>query len=142
MGVKPRLEKLRQGRQMVSRDERNVLGIEPRRYALVREIKMGKAHENWLYARTVIPNETLRGQAKRIASLNDTPIGKILFSRNGAHRESLSVQRTVNLPQPVTDLLETSAPFPLWVRRSIFRFDDKPLLITETFLPDCPIYRF
>lgn len=139
MGVKPRLTLLNQGRQMVSREERTKLGIPPREMALVREIKMGKHNKNWMFARTIVPNRTLQGPARRIASLNDTPIGKLLFGRNGAIRKSMEVNLTWELPQTLL-AMGVIPEHQLWQRQSIFEFHSGPLMVTELFLPDCPIY--
>ncbi len=139
MGVTPRLTRLKQGRQFVLANERRILGIKPRNMALVREIKMGKGEQQWLFARTVVPMQTLSGSARRIAMLNDTPIGKILFGRNGAVRKSMSLELTENIPASVFELgIEVNHP--LWRRRSIFEFSSGPLMVSEIFLPDCPIY--
>ncbi|WP_168204268.1 chorismate--pyruvate lyase family protein [Aliikangiella coralliicola] len=139
MGVTPRLTRLNQGRQLASWKERQMLDIRPREWALVREIKMGKGEQNWLFARTIVPMQTLAGPARRIAFLNHAPIGKILFGRNGAARTSLEVQLTTQIPQTVAEM-GIVTHFPLWQRCSIFRFSSGPLMVTELFLPDCPIY--
>ena len=139
MGVKPRLTRLKQKREFVSREERALLPIAARELALVREIKMAKGEKDWMFARTVIPNSTLSGSARRLANLKDAPIGKILFSRNGAERVSLTLELTNHFPNSLKHL-RASLDYPLWRRRSIFEFDSGPILVTELFLPDCPIY--
>ncbi|TQV73818.1 chorismate lyase [Aliikangiella marina] len=139
MGATPRLTKLSQGMQFVSPLERRVLGIRPRQMALVREIKMGKGEQNWLFARTVVPLRTLTGVARRISMLNDTPIGKILFGRHGAARSSMHVELTLDYPRSVAQF-DLPTDQLLWQRRSIFEFDSGPLMVREVFLPDCPIY--
>lgn len=139
IGATPHLNRLSQGRQFVSLQEREILGIPARQMALVREIKMGDGHKDWMFARTIVPIKTLNGSAKRISYLNETPIGQILFGRNGAVRQSMQVELTCLLPKAALDLgiLPT---FPLWQRQSIFEFQSGPLMVTELFLPDCPIY--
>ncbi|MDH5432611.1 MAG: chorismate lyase [Gammaproteobacteria bacterium] len=139
MGVSPTLSCLKQGYAFPTSKERELLDIPARQYALIREIKMGKGDENWLFARSVIPLETLQGTAKRITSLRHVPIGKILFGRNGAKRSWMQVSLAYNLPDTLECLGDNMSP-PLWKRQSIFRFTDKPLLVSEYFLPDCPIY--
>ncbi len=139
MGVRPRLTRLKQKRELLTPFERAELGVAPREMALVREIKMAKGDKDWLFARTIIPNSTLSGSARRIASLQDTPIGKILFGRNGAQRKCLHLDMTDQLPEGAL-ALGIEVAHPLWRRRSIFEFPTGPILITELFLPDCPIY--
>lgn len=140
MGSSPRLTRLNQGHQFVSWPERLALAIAPRQMALVREIKMSKGKQDWLFARTIVPDSTLKGSAKRIAYLKEAPIGKILFGRNGAQRTSMQVSLSNELP-PSLLKLGISANKPLWQRISIFEFPSGPLMVTEVFLPDCPIYQ-
>ncbi len=144
MGVTPHLTRLGQGHQFVCWRERRLLGIDQRQMALVREIKMGNGEQNWLFARTVVPIATLRGSAKRIANLNDAPIGKILFGRNGARRKEMKVFLTNQLPKTVVQQgIVSSSQITqrmLWQRESIFEFPSGPLMVSELFLPDCPIY--
>jgi len=139
MGATPKLTRLNQGMQFVSLEERQILAIPNRQMALVREIKMGKDDQNWLFARTVVPLQTLTGAARRISMLNETPIGKILFGRNGAQRSHMQVTLTNDIPASLQNVgVEVAQP--LWQRRSIFEFSSGPLIVTEVFLPDCPIY--
>ena len=141
MGVSPSLTRLSQGYLFPSQDEKVMLDIKPRQVALIREIKMGKKEQNWLFARTVVPLQTLTGSAKRITALNNAPIGKILFGRNGAKRRWMQVSLTHNLPKSVIELGVTSDQ-KLWQRQSIFEFNSGLLMVSELFLPDCPIYDF
>ena len=141
MGKKPDLTRLSQGRQFVSWQERQLLSMNDREMALVREIKMGDGAQDWMFARTIVPNSTLKGEARRISFLNDTPIGNILFGRNGATRTSMNVSLTWELPQSLIEL-GVLPEQPLWERCSIFEFTSGPLMVTELFLPDCPVYSF
>jgi chorismate lyase len=141
MGKQPCLTRLSQGRQFVSWQERQLLSMKEREMALVREIQMGDGEQDWMFARTVVPNGTLKGQAKRISFLNETPIGNILFGRNGATRTSMDITLTWELPQSLLDM-NVLHEQPLWQRCSIFEFSSGPLMVTELFLPECPIYSF
>ena len=139
MGVTPRLTLLHQQREFLLAQERLSLGVKQRRLALVREIRMGKGEQHWLFARTVIPQETLSGSAKRVLFLKNAPIGKILFGRKGARRKSMHIGMSNTLPQTVFDM-GIKISHPLWERRSIFEFTSGPVLVSEIFLPDCPVY--
>jgi chorismate-pyruvate lyase len=77
--------------------------------------------------------------ARRICHLDETPIGKILFGRQGAQRKTMSVDLVDDLPQGLINL-NINIEQPLWQRCSIFEFSSGPIMITETFLPDSPIY--
>ncbi|MET1255235.1 chorismate--pyruvate lyase family protein [Aliikangiella maris] len=139
MGVTPRLTRLSQRMEFVDYSERKQLNIQPRELALVREIKMGKGKQQWLYARTVVPIRTLSGPARRIVMLNNTPIGKILFGRNGAVRKNMDLELTNQIPNAVFEM-GISVNHKLWRRSSIFEFSSGPLMVSEIFLPDCPVY--
>lgn len=144
MGQEPVLNCLMQGKGFVSPVERQQLNIEPRVYSHIREITMGTPSELWMFARTVIPLETLRGSAKRLAKIDKKPIGKILFGRNGAIRKTLQVERIdaeeANLDRFNLAQFNIDKCFRFWQRRSIFQLETGPLMICETFLPSCPIY--
>jgi len=139
MGQAPVLNCLMQGKNFANPVERRLLNIKQRAYSHIREITMGTSTDTWLFARTVIPLETLRGSANRLARIDKTPIGKVLFGRLGAVRKTLQVNQVyaddIRLAQ-----FDIEKNFPLWQRRSIFQLETGPLLISEVFLPNCPIY--
>lgn len=139
MQVTPHLTLLNQGREMVSWRERQILSIKPRQMALVREIKMGYQQKNWLFARTIIPAQTLIGSARRLIHLKTKPMGKVLFGRHGAKRTQMEIFRTSQLPEKLS-FLDIESEVSLWQRNSIFEFSSGPIMITEVFLPDCPFY--
>jgi chorismate--pyruvate lyase len=145
MGQQPELECLMQGRGYVTQSESKALGIKPRHLGHVREITMGTNNEHWLFARTVIPMSTLKGRAKRLARMNGTPLGKVLFGQIKATRVEMSLGIVFAEDLILSENMDLSGfnipdDFPLWQRRSIFELVSGPLLISETFLPDCPVY--
>jgi chorismate--pyruvate lyase len=139
MGNTPKLTCLSQGRGPIDRIESHILGLRPRIFAHIREITMGTENANWLFARTVIPMETLTGTAKRLKHINNTPLGKVLFGSLNADRSQMHVELTT-AEEVGLELPNVDKDFPLWQRQSIFELDYGPLLISEVLLPDCPIY--
>lgn len=139
MGQSPRLSCLSEGKDYPSSLERQTLNIKPRTYAHIREITMGTPDKQWLFARTVIPLATLRGNAKRLTRMDKTPLGKILFGRTYAARKNMQLD-LITPDQTSQVKFGISQGFPLWRRRSIFELASGPLIISEIFLPDCPIY--
>ncbi len=139
IGQVPRLSCLSEGKDYPSPLERQMLNIEPRAYAHIREITMGTSDKQWLFARTVIPLATLRGNAKRLARMDKTPLGKILFGRTYATRKNMQLD-LMTPDQPSQVKFGIPQDFPLWRRRSIFELASGPMIISEIFLPDCPIY--
>lgn len=139
MGQVPVLNCLTQGRGSVSNVESQILAIQPRIFSHIREITMGTDSEAWLFARTVIPMKTLKGSAKRLARMNKTPLGRVLFGRMKAKRKQMWLDLVF---AEDVGLLKFNIPknFPLWRRRSVFELASGPLLISEIFLPDSPVY--
>ncbi|MEP1860826.1 MAG: chorismate lyase [Kangiellaceae bacterium] len=139
MGSAPKLDCLFEGRAKVSRDERQLLDIPARQMAHVREITMGTSKNLWLFARTVIPKETLAREAHRLSRMRKVPLGKVLFGQLKAQRIQMRLDlvfaEEVNLQH-----FDISSDFPLWQRRSIFQLNTGRLLISEIFLPNCPVY--
>ena len=141
IGAPPVLTCRIEGRARVNREEQQILAIRPRKLAHVREITMGTQSANWLFARTVIPTGTLRHQASRLSKMRDMPLGKILFGQLRAKRTQMRLD-IVFANEVGLEEFGIAADFPLWQRRSIFELKTGQLLITEIFLPDCPVYEY
>ncbi|AHG19853.1 chorismate--pyruvate lyase [Chania multitudinisentens RB-25] len=93
------------------------------RYWLREIVLLGDDHP-WLLGRTVIPQETLTGPDQALVDLGTLPLGRYLFSSNTLTRDYIHVGQQGEL----------------WARRSRLRLADKPLLLTELFLPPSPLY--
>lgn len=91
----------------------------------LREVVLCGDGQPWLAGRTLIPEAVLTGPEGALTTLGDTPLGRWLF-REGA---------------PVRDYIQLGRTGSLWARRSCLRSNGKPLLLTELFLPDAPLYR-
>ncbi|WP_375653019.1 chorismate lyase [Bartonella sp. MR110HLJHH] len=97
---------------------------ESARYWLREIILMGD-NKPWLLGRTVIPQETLlHNQA--LMHLGTVPLGHYLFNHDQLTRDYIHIGQ-----QGV-----------LWARRSRLRLTGKPLLLTELFLTDSPLYPY
>lgn len=139
MGCEPKLTCLMQKKAFADDLEKQELLIKSREYTHVREILMGDGHVNWMFARSVIPVATLRKSSKRLAHLNNTPLGTLLFHGNFAKRQSMQVN-LIDAKSHILRKFKISDNFPLWQRVSIFQIATGPLLVREIFLPECPIY--
>jgi len=124
-------------------DEARLLGIRPKRHALVRQVLLLCKGEPWVYARTVIPRSTLSGRRRRFVRLGTRPLGAVLFADPSMQRSEVQVASL----GPATRLYRLACreleerPAVLWGRRSVFRLSDRPLLVSEIFLPavgECP----
>lgn len=90
----------------------------------LREIILYGDDQPWLAGRTLVPESTLHGPEALLQSLGTRPLGRYLFSSSRLTR----------------DFIETGQVDDLWGRRSRLRLSGKPLLLTELFLPDSPLY--
>jgi len=86
-------------------------------------------------ARSIIPQEALRGGQCRLAHLGDRPLGELLFSYRKLKRESLELARIDPLYWcgPLVEQLGLSAD--VWGRRSVYTVAKGRVLVCEFFLP-------
>jgi chorismate--pyruvate lyase len=111
--------------------------MNPENEALIREIYLRSDHHRWLYARTAIPFEGLKGKFQPLLEWGTKPIGNFLFSDPDIQREPFmfaELDKDDLYYQEAAKAL-TIAPEKLWARRAIFRANQDALLLTEVFLP-------
>jgi chorismate--pyruvate lyase len=138
-----RVQVLSQVRDTPRLDEAQVLGMQPREMAIVRQVLLLCDGNPWVYARTVIPVTSLRGKLQRLAGLGTRPLGGVLFADPGMRRGIVELAEL--LPGHAVYAAATGhmrqRPAAIWGRRSVFRMSGKPLLVSEIFLPDFPAVR-
>nr|WP_242521455.1 chorismate lyase [Motiliproteus sp. SC1-56] len=122
-----RVEVLFQGWSRPTLSEARALGIAPSQQVLVREVRLWGLGEPWVCARSIIPATTLTGPQRRLKFLGERPLGAVLFNDPSMHRGPIE---TAQLP-----LNGTRTRTRAWARRSVFRLEGKPLLVSEIFLP-------
>lgn len=131
-----RVRLLRQGHQHATDHEREALGLKERSWPFLREVALLCQHQPWVFARTVIPSETLQGPARALTRLGSKPLGAVLFNHPHVRRGPIAVYRL--------DAARVSQDFAgqgiIWGRQSVFYLYDKPLLVSEYFLHACPMY--
>lgn len=119
-------------------DESRALGLCPTQYALIREVHLLCDDRPWVFARTVIPVSTLRGDQRRLAHLGSRPLGAVLFA--DPHMVRSPVQAApIRFGHPLYAAAVQglkAKPEVIWGRRSVFRLGGKPLLVSEFFLPE------
>ena len=95
-----------------------------------------------VFAQTEIPLSTLTGEQAKLAEIGVQSLGKILFQDSSMKRGKIEVaqfkekSQLVQLCQP----LKQNCTHSLWARRSLFNLHNKPLLVSELFLPASGIY--
>jgi len=131
-----RVQVLRQGHLPANQHERTALALEDRRWPFLREVHLRCHEQPWVFARTVIPQATLQGPARALTRLGSKPLGAVLFNHPQVRRGPIAVYR-----------LQASRISPscrgngvIWGRQSLFYLQQMPLLVSEYFLADCPIY--
>ncbi|MDH5573006.1 MAG: chorismate lyase [Gammaproteobacteria bacterium] len=133
-----RVEVIQQSWQRPMLNEAVRLGISANVMALVRQVCLYCNDLPAVYARTVIPAQTLRGAEQHLAKLGTRPLGAVLFADPNMRRDEIEVacirsgQRIYN---SATSML-SELPELIWARRSVFYLSNKPLLVNEVFLPD------
>lgn len=73
----------------------------------------------WVEAQSIFPLSSLRGRARRLQQLKDTPIGYVLFKRNRTLPNQRFIHYTVKG----------------WQRQTRYNWYGRQLFISETFLP-------
>lgn len=104
-------------------DEVALLPAETRYW--LREIVLYGDGVPWLAGRTIVPESTLNGPEAMLQELGTRPLGRYLFASSTLTR----------------DFIEPGVAGALWGRRSRLRLANKPLLLTELFLPAAPLYQ-
>lgn len=131
-----RVKLLRQGHQPATDLERDALQLEQRSWPFLREVALLCHEQPWVFARTVIPAETLQGPARALTRLGTKPLGAVLFNDPNVRRGPIAVYRL--------DAARVSQDFAsdgiIWGRQSVFYLYGKPLLVSEYFLHECPMY--
>lgn len=127
----------RQGWGRPSSSERRVLGMGHGERAVIREVHLMCGDTPWVFARTVIPVSSLRGAQRRLTRLGSKPLGAALFADPSMWRGAVEVACL----RPAEPLYAramcgaASAAAMIWGRRSVFHLQERPLLVTEIFLP-------
>ena len=132
-----RVEVLRQRYARVQRNEERLLNMPHRQRALLREVYLYCGAVRVVYARSIIPLSTLTGRQRQLAHLGERPLGGFLFSCPSMRRGQVQLAE-IYPGNPVynramNNLQQTSET--LWGRRSVFRLQNKPLIVAEIFLP-------
>lgn len=109
---------------------------------LVREVLLVCDNKAVVFAQTEIPFTTLTEQQAKLADIGTDSLGTLLFQDSSMKRDKIEVAQFPvysAVHQLCTDLNQ-EVDFPLWGRRSLFYINNKPLLVSEVFLPALGIY--
>ena len=139
-----RVEVLSQGWERPMLSEARALKVRNSQLAMVRQVRLYCDNEPWVFARTIIPLSTLRGRQRRLAHLGSKPLGAVLFADPRMQRSPLEIVRINPGQRLFHRALGSSSSHcdAIWGRRSIFYLEQRPLLVSEIFLPDLPADNF
>ncbi|CAG0975755.1 chorismate--pyruvate lyase [Methylophilaceae bacterium] len=118
-------------------DESLLLGIPRRQNTLLREVHLYCNNVPVVFAHSVLPRRSLRGEWLALGHLGNKPLGAALFmnprvTRTPLEFKKLSKQHAL-YRRAVRHL--AARPQALWARRSIFRLNRCAIMVTEVFLP-------
>lgn len=119
-------------------NEAQALGMQRDDQAWVRCVLLKCGQKNWVYARTIIPNLTPENPWHDLQNLGTKPLGEVLFELPSIQRSDFEVSTNKLDYWPyLMEHLENQnlANKPGFARRSIFKQQNNPLLLTEVFLP-------
>lgn len=132
-----RVQVLRQYHGPMTVDEQRALDCSARSLPFIREVNLICNGKPWVYARTIIPRATEAGPGRYLTRLGTKPLGVALFNDPNISRGTIHVKhlKGSNMLPGMTDCSEE-----IWGRHSAFYLSHAPLLVSEYFLPDCPMY--
>lgn len=132
-----RVELLSQRLRLPDDDEYAVLGRPRNRLAFVREVRLHADGRPVVLAHSVVAPRDVAGCWRAVKGLGTRPLAEVLFADPRVRRAPFEYARLA-APHPLwreACRLEGGVLPALWARRSVFRRDARPLMVTEVFLP-------
>jgi len=118
-------------------DEAELLALPRRQNALLREVHLYCNGEPVVFAHSVLPRHSLRGEWLALGKLGNRPLGAALFMNPRVTRTQLEFKKLSNhhnlYRRAVSHL--AAKPRAVWARRSMFRLGRSVIMVTEVFLP-------
>lgn len=138
LGIAFSVEVLSQTEINLSDEHKSVLQVNDS-IALSREVLLKQGDAALVYAQTIMPQSTITGTESMLAELGNQSLGQVLFQSRQATRGPIEYSEVdVNSPlgQFIEDALHQTIVKPCYIRRSTFHLNNKPLLVSECFLPE------
>ena len=128
-----RVQVLEQAWQRPRFTERRLLEMGDREQGIIREVLLLCRGEPWVYARSVLPAQSLEGRLRHLRKLRDSALGALLFSDPGMRRAPYEVAAIEGDSRLIPSAQRVDAT--LWGRRSCFYLSGLPIMVSEIFLP-------
>ncbi|WP_084205662.1 chorismate--pyruvate lyase family protein [Thiomicrorhabdus chilensis] len=133
------VEVLSEGWQCPLPSEARALGLSLHQKVWVRSVVLKCGHTSWVFARTVIPNPPFANPWSWLQKLGNKPLGEVLFELKNVERSDFEFSQQSVDDWPLLNrhlnqngLIQSDKK--CFARRSLFRQQQAPLLLTEVFL--------
>jgi len=125
------------------REEEASADIKAGEQVLVREVLLYCDDVPHVFARSLLPLNSLTGEQQGLANIGDQSLGQILFNHPNLIRKNIEVASFEQHASLSVLLSSLSMPDErkLWGRRSVFVIDNKPMMVAEVFLPEALAYQ-
>ncbi len=136
------VEILAEGHYQLSDDEKIKLNLTDN-LGFVREVLLKLDGVPWVFARSVIPLNTLTAPGGELELLGNRSLGSVLFNAPDMQRSEIEIaefyshSKVYSLSHLFSSVRQTS----LFGRRSCFLLGGQSLLVSEVFLPDALAYK-
>jgi len=124
---------LHQGTGKLMAFEAKLLGSSTPQISQVREVWLMADGLPVVYARSILPRRSLARQYGSIRTLGERPLGDTLFTNKNMGRKAVRIFRL--LPDNPLYPKNLNLSEPLYARASIFNLNNRPILVTDVFLP-------
>jgi len=115
-------------------DEQQLIAAgQSQQFALIREVSLQVDGVPWVFARTVLPADTLNGSNRFLRHWDSRPLGEFLFKHKGCTRGDFQFTLISGNHKSIPHDLKREGV--LWGRRSLFFLNRKPLCVAEFYLP-------
>ena len=122
----------------VNPDEVRRIGVNPKAFALVREVYLCCGEKPVVFAHSVAARASLKGPWRNLAALGQKSLGSAFLSNPRVKRDDLEFL-PISKRHPLyakSCRFMAHRPARLWARRSLFGLGRSEILVTEVFLPE------
>lgn len=130
------IELISESKHQALPDETQFLSLQGEEITFIRKSRLKCDEHAVVYARTIMPQQTIEGENQWLTTLGTKPLGDVLFNDEKTYRTDMRYAKipvNCELHNEATKGLAISSE--LWGRQSLFYTAQQPLLITEIFLP-------
>ena len=111
------------------------LRLDHHRFQLVREVLLYANETPLILARTILPEKTIKIAKRNLSHLGTRPLGEVIFSYPNLEREQLQISHVAANDWSSSLHQRLDLPDNIWGRRTLYRIQKQPLLVSEFFLP-------